>query len=81
MPLSLSSDSWPKAAHILGSFLKCLSLRLGEEFYDLDDVRYLLRYLNLTSIDEAKQILGHFYPLDRFRPKAILSQSLLMLSP
>jgi hypothetical protein len=29
--------------------MKCASMRLGAEFHDLDDVRYLLRYLNLTT--------------------------------
>lgn len=28
-------------------------MRLGEEFRDLDDVRYLLRYLNLDTADEG----------------------------
>ncbi len=28
--------------------MKCAAMRLGEEFHDLDDVRYLLRYLNVS---------------------------------
>ena len=29
--------------------MKCMAMRLGEEFHDEDDVRFLLRYLNLTD--------------------------------
>lgn len=37
--------------------LKCAAMRLGEEFRDLDDVRYLLRHLNITSSREALDII------------------------
>jgi hypothetical protein len=40
--------------------LKCAAMRLGEEFHDLDDVRYLLRYLNLTSSREALDIVARY---------------------
>src|SRR5258708_36175169 len=33
--------------------MKCSALRLGEAFHDLDDVRFLLRFLNITTIDDA----------------------------
>lgn len=49
--------------------MKCLALRIGEEFHDLDDVRYLLRYLNLTTPAQALEIIGRYYPLDRFPQK------------
>ena len=51
--------------------MKCLSARIGEEFHDIDDIRYLLRYLNLTSAAEAKTILERYYPLDRFPQKTL----------
>ncbi len=41
--------------------MKAVALRLGEEFHDLDDVRYLLRYLNLTRADEALAIVGRYF--------------------
>ena len=40
--------------------LKCAAMRLGEEFRDLDDIRYLLRYLNITSAHEALAIVRQY---------------------
>jgi hypothetical protein len=51
--------------------MKCLSARIGEEFHDIDDIRYLLRYLNLTRAADAKKILERYYPLDRFPQKTL----------
>jgi len=53
--------------------MKCLALRLGEEFHDLEDVRFLLRLLNITQPAEAHAIIGRFYPLERFPPKAMFA--------
>jgi hypothetical protein len=50
--------------------MKCLSMRLGPEFHDEDDVRYLLRYLNIDDYDDAIEMIERFYPKDRFPPKA-----------
>lgn len=41
--------------------MKCLAMRLGEEFRDLDDVRYLLRFLNLRSAAEALAIVARYF--------------------
>jgi hypothetical protein len=41
--------------------MKCAAMRLGEEFHDLDDVRYLLRYLNITSATEALAIVTQYF--------------------
>lgn len=58
--------------------MKCLALRLGAEFHDLDDVRFLLRTLNITRAADALRIIGSFYPEERFPPKAtFLLQELL----
>lgn len=51
--------------------MKCLSARIGEEFHDVDDIRFLLRYLNLTKVSEAKDVLGRYYPLERFPQKTL----------
>ena len=51
--------------------MKCLALRIGEEFYDLNDVRYLLRYLNITTYQEALDIITRYYPLQRFPQKTL----------
>ena len=40
--------------------MKCLSMRLGEEFHDEEDVRFLIRYLNLTSYDDALTVVGRY---------------------
>ena len=41
--------------------MKCASLRLGEEFHDLEDVRYLLRHLNITGVAEAFRIVAMYF--------------------
>ncbi|MGH7653778.1 MAG: hypothetical protein ACREN6_03855 [Gemmatimonadaceae bacterium] len=41
--------------------MKCMAMRLGEEFHDLDDVRYLLRFLNLTSAVDALAIVTQYF--------------------
>lgn len=51
--------------------MKCLSARIGEEFHDVDDIRYLLRYLNLTTASEAKAVIARYYPLERFPQKTL----------
>jgi hypothetical protein len=57
------------AAYLLA--MKCLSARIGEEFQDVEDIRYLLRYLNLTDAEQAKAVIGRYYPLERFPQKAL----------
>lgn len=51
--------------------MKCLALRIGEEFQDLNDVRYLLRYLNIKTYQNALDIITSFYPLERFPQKTL----------
>lgn len=41
--------------------MKCASMRLGEEFHDLDDVRYLLRYLNVSTVTEALALITLYF--------------------
>jgi hypothetical protein len=49
--------------------MKCAAVRLGEEFHDLDDVRYLLRYLNITSVEEALEVVTRYFEAERLPPK------------
>ena len=49
--------------------MKCAAMRLGEEFHDLDDVRYLLRYLNVASVDEAVEIVTRYFDEDQIPAK------------
>lgn len=41
--------------------MKCAAMRLGEEFHDLDDVRYLLRHLNITRAKDALAIVTRYF--------------------
>ena len=62
--------------------MKCLSARIGEEFHDLDDIRYLLRYLNVTSAAAAQTLLARYYPPERFPQKTLyLLEELLAPAP
>ena len=51
--------------------MKCLSLRIGAEFHDEDDVRYLLRHLGIDSYEQAVAVITRFYPLERFPQKTL----------
>jgi hypothetical protein len=53
--------------------MKCAAMRIGEEFHDLDDVRYLLRHLNVSSLDQAIEIVCRFFDEDRLHPKTRLA--------
>lgn len=50
--------------------MKCLAFRLGAEFHDEADVRYLLRYLNIERYEAAVEIITRYYPRDQFPQKA-----------
>lgn len=41
--------------------MKCAAMRLGPEFHDLDDVRYLLRHLDVQSAGEALEIVMRYF--------------------
>jgi hypothetical protein len=51
--------------------MKCLSLRIGAEFHDEDDVRYLLRHLSIDRYEQAIAVITRFYPLERFPQKTL----------
>ncbi len=51
--------------------MKCLAMRIGAEFHDEDDVRYLLRHLDIRRYDPAVSVIEKYYPLDRFPRKAL----------
>jgi len=50
--------------------MKCLAMRLGEEFKDRDDVALLLKMLGLQRVQDAEAALARYYPLDRYPAKA-----------
>jgi len=49
----------------------CLAFRIGAEFHDEDDIRYLLRHLDVTTYDEALELVMRYYPLERFPQKTL----------
>jgi hypothetical protein len=53
--------------------MKCAAMRLGEEFHDLGDVRYLLRYLNIGRVDDAMAIVTKYFDEDLLLPKTRLA--------
>jgi len=53
--------------------MKCVAMRLGEEFHDLDDVRYLLRHLNVESATDALAIVESYFDASAIPLKARLA--------
>jgi hypothetical protein len=53
--------------------MKCAAMRLGEEFRDLDDVRYLLRYLNIRSAEQALAVVTKYFDESQLLPKTRLA--------
>ena len=58
--------------------MKCLAMRIGAEFHDEDDVRYLLRHLGVRTYDKAIAIIEKYYPLDRFPQKTLYALAELL---
>ncbi len=51
--------------------MKCLAMRIGTEFHDEDDVRYLLRHLDIRTHDKALAAITKYYPWERFPQKTL----------
>ncbi len=58
-----------KADYLLA--MKCLAMRIGGEFHDEDDVRFLLRYLNIETFEETCEVIFRFYPEERFPQRTL----------
>lgn len=58
--------------------MKCLAMRIGAEFHDEDDVRYLLRHLDICTYDNAVAVLQRYYPLERFPQKTLYALAELL---
>jgi hypothetical protein len=61
--------------------MKCLAMRIGQEFHDEEDVRYLLRHLNISTYDAAIKVISRFYPLERFPQKTLYALQDLLGRP
>jgi hypothetical protein len=51
--------------------MKCLAMRIGAEFHDEDDVRYLLRHLDIGTYEQAVAVITRYYPIERFPQKTV----------
>jgi hypothetical protein len=61
--------------------MKCLAMRIGAEFHDEDDIRFLLRLLDIRTHDHALRVIAQYYPLERFPQKTLYAlQELLPTS-
>jgi hypothetical protein len=60
--------------------MKCAAMRLGEEFHDLDDVRYLLRHLDITTVEEALAVVTRYFDERQLPPKTRLALEELLAS-
>lgn len=49
--------------------MKGQAMRIGAEFHDEEDVRFLLRLLDVRSYEHARRIIAKYYPLARFPQK------------
>lgn len=52
--------------------MKCAAMRLGEEFHDVDDVRYLLRHLGISTVEEALAVVRLYFDDQHLLPKTRL---------
>jgi hypothetical protein len=50
--------------------MKCLAMRLGEDFRDREDAAALIERLGLTKIGDAEAVLARYYPLERYPVRA-----------
>jgi hypothetical protein len=53
-------------------------MRIGAEFHDEDDVRYLLRHLNIRSSERALSVITKYYPIERFPQKTLYALTELL---
>jgi NAD(P)-dependent dehydrogenase (short-subunit alcohol dehydrogenase family) len=58
--------------------MKCAAMRLGEEFHDVEDVRFLLRVLDLTTVEEALAVVTRYFDEERLPAKTRLALEELM---
>ena len=61
--------------------MKCLAMRIGAEFRDEEDVRYLLRLLEIRSYPEAVTVITKYYPLERYPQKTLYALAELLPNP
>jgi hypothetical protein len=50
--------------------MKCLAIRLGEEYRDREDIAVLLNVLGLRRVADVESLLARYYPMERYPAKA-----------
>ena len=58
--------------------MKCQAMRIGAEFHDEDDIRYLLRHLDIRSYEKALSVITKYYPKERFPQKTLYALAELL---
>jgi hypothetical protein len=61
--------------------MKCLAMRIGAEFHDEDDIRYLLRLLEIRAYEQALAIIAKYYPLERIPQKTLYALAEILPKP
>lgn len=61
--------------------MKCLAMRIGAEFHDEADVRYLLRHLDIDSYERAVAVIARYYPVERFPQKTLSALEEILARP
>ncbi len=51
--------------------MKAVAMRIGEGFQDEDDVRYLLRYLNIGDYETALEVITRYFDLESLPQKTL----------
>lgn len=61
--------------------MKCLAMRIGAEFHDEADVRYLLRHLDIDAYERAVAVITKYYPRERFPHKTLYALEEILARP
>jgi hypothetical protein len=61
--------------------MKCLAMRIGADFHDEADARYLLRHLDIDSYDRALAVITKYYPVERFPQKTLYALEEILATP
>jgi hypothetical protein len=60
----------PSASYLLA--MKCLACRSGLPGYpgDIEDIRFLIRKMEIWNLAQVEELLGRFYPYEALTPRA-----------
>ena len=61
--------------------MKALAMRIGAEFHDEEDVRYLLRHLDIRSFDKALAVITKYFPFERLPQKTLYALAEILTIP